>query len=134
MLPETPMASEAITHKIRVKVRSFYIPERSDPAQRQFFYAYRIRIENEGDAPAQLLRRHWIITDALGDVEEVRGDGVVGEQPLLEPGQCFEYTSACPLATQYGTMHGTYEFINAAGDPFTVVINPFELYVPALAN
>jgi len=134
MFPETPMASEALTNRIRVAVRSFYVPERSAPENDQYFFAYRIKISNEGDRAATLLRRHWVITDALGNVEEVEGEGVVGEQPRIEPGDYFGYASACPLETPYGTMRGVYHFVTDDGATFTATINPFELYVPAMAN
>lgn len=134
MIPQTPMASESVTNKIRVSVRSFFVPERSRPEDDEWFFGYRIRITNEGDQPARLLRRHWIITDALGNTEEVRGEGVVGQQPRLAPGGHFEYTSACPLETPYGTMRGFYHFETDDGTPFTAKINTFELYVPAMAN
>lgn len=134
MFPETPMASEALTNRIRVVVRSFYVAERSAPENDQYFFAYRITITNEGDQAATLLRRHWVITDALGNSEEVHGDGVVGEQPRLAPGEHFEYTSACPLETPYGTMRGVYHLVTDDGAAFTATINPFELYVPAMAN
>ncbi|MGH3426267.1 MAG: Co2+/Mg2+ efflux protein ApaG, partial [Mycobacteriales bacterium] len=100
--------SEATTHHIRVRVQSSYIPERSDPERSSWFFIYTVEITNQGSETAQLVSRHWIITDANGEIEEVKGPGVVGKQPLLEPGQSFEYTSACPLKTPFGSMHGTY--------------------------
>lgn len=115
----------------RIQVQSQYIPEKSDPDQGQFLFAYTVRIENIGKkAAAQLISRHWIITDANNHIEEVRGLGVVGQQPLLEPGQVFEYTSACPLATAIGSMRGTYHFVTEAGIPFEVPIPEFTLSVP----
>ncbi len=119
--------SEAVTRGIRVKVRSFFVPERSAPDEGQWFFAYRIAITNEGSEPAQLLSRHWIITDGNGEVEEVRGPGVVGEQPLLAPGESFEYTSACPLPTSVGSMSGTYQMVTDAGEAFDADIAPFTL-------
>lgn len=128
------MVSEAVTHQIRVRVRAFFLPDRSKPEENRYIYAYRIRITNEGDAPAKLISRHWIITDALGNIEEVRGLGVVGEQPRIEPGQSYEYTSTCPLRTQYGVMRGTYHMVTDEGEPLEVEISPFTMYVPALNN
>jgi len=122
--------SEAVTRGIRVKVISQYVPERSDPEQSQYFFVYRILIANEGDQPAQLISRHWIITDAEGRVEEVKGPGVVGEQPLLAPGQSFEYTSGCPLPTAFGTMEGTYQMVRRDGERFDANIAPFTLAEP----
>lgn len=122
--------SEAITRGIRVHVRSSFVPERSDPEENRWFFAYDVTISNDGDVAAQLLSRHWIITDAEGRAQEVRGPGVVGEQPLLEPGESFAYTSACPLETPYGTMHGTYEIVTAAGQRFDAEIAPFLLGEP----
>jgi len=125
--------SEALTHGIRVRVEASFVPERSRPADGHWFFAYTITIANEGDEPAQLLSRHWVITDAEGRVEEVRGPGVVGQQPRLAPGQSFEYTSFCPLRTPFGTMHGTYQMIAARG-PFEVEIAPFSLALPFSMN
>jgi ApaG protein len=122
--------SDACTRGIRVLVRSSYVPERSEPEQGRWFFAYEVRISNEGSDVAQLVSRHWIITDADGKVQEVRGPGVVGEQPGLAIGQGFEDTSACPLETAYGTMHGSYQMVTAAGDRFDAVIAPFLLGEP----
>ncbi|MEZ4473226.1 MAG: Co2+/Mg2+ efflux protein ApaG [bacterium] len=126
--------SDAVTRGIRVTVRSAYIPERSDPERPLFFFAYRIRIANEGTTTARLLTRHWIITDGQGGIEEVKGPGVVGEQPLLAPGENFEYTSACPLPTPVGTMHGTYQMLTALGERFDAEIAPFLLAVPGTVH
>lgn len=123
-------SSEAVTRGIRVQVTSQYVPERSDPANREWFFIYRVRIANEGSETAQLVSRHWVITDADGDIEEVRGPGVVGEQPVLGPGQSFEYTSACPLPTAFGTMHGSYQMVTRAGERFDAEIAPFTLAEP----
>ncbi len=119
--------SDAITRGIRVQVRSFFVPERSAPDDGQWFFAYRITISNHGDEPAQLISRHWIITDGNGAEEEVRGPGVVGEQPVLAPGERFEYTSACPLTTPVGTMRGTYQMVTEEGVSFDAEIAPFTL-------
>lgn len=121
-------------HVITVEVVSRYVPQRSDPAQSYYFFAYRIRITNTGDVPAKLLRRHWIITDGANQTEEVEGPGVVGEQPLLMPGEHFEYTSACPLRTPVGSMRGSYQFITADGDLFDAPIRPFTLAQPNMIH
>jgi ApaG protein len=126
--------SEARTHNILVQVESTFLPERSNPLQRRFFFSYRIRIANESDTVVQLLSRHWVITDANGEVEEVVGPGVVGEQPLLAPGEAFEYTSFCPLPTPFGTMRGSYRMVTESGDDFDVEIAEFELSQPLTLN
>lgn len=126
--------SESVTRNIRIQVQSRYLPERSAPPRNQWFFAYRIRIANEGDETIQLLTRHWVITDATGHVEEVNGDGVVGEQPAIEPGHAFEYTSGCPLTTPFGSMHGEYQMINPLGEQFDVTIPAFVLRVPGTMN
>jgi len=122
--------SEATTRGVRVHVTAEYSPERSRPAEQEWFFLYTVRITNEGAETVQLLSRHWVITDANGEVSEVRGDGVVGEQPVLEPGEGFEYTSGCPLATSFGTMHGTYRMATPGGDAFDAEIAPFTLSEP----
>lgn len=122
--------STAVTHGVRIEVASQFVPERSSPADHQYFFAYTVRIANEGMGPVKLIARHWIITDARGRIEEVRGPGVVGQQPLLKPGESFEYKSACPLTTPYGTMHGTYQMIRDDGSSFDAEIAPFELEAP----
>jgi ApaG protein len=118
------------TRGVRVTVRSRYVPEQSAPERDHWLFAYTVRITNEGDTTVQLVSRHWIITDAEGHVEEVRGPGVVGEQPTLAPGESFEYTSACPLGTPFGTMHGTYRMVTVDGDQFDAAIAPFTLAEP----
>lgn len=123
-------ASEAITRGIRVRVRSRFVPERSDPERHHWFFLYTVEITNIGHETARLVSRHWIITDAEGRVQEVKGPGVVGEQPLLAPGQSFTYTSACPLPTSYGTMHGTYQMVTETGERFEAEIAPFWLGRP----
>lgn len=122
--------SEAVTQGIRVQVQSQYDPSRSRPHQNQWFFLYTVRIANESSVTVQLLSRHWIITDATGHVEEVRGPGVVGEQPVLGPGQSFEYTSGCPLTTPFGSMHGTYQMATAGGERFDAAIASFTLSEP----
>lgn len=123
-------SSEAVTDGIRVQVRSEYSPERSSPADSQWFFLYTIEISNESQQTVQLVSRHWIITDAEGRVEEVRGPGVVGQQPVLEPGESFTYTSGCPLTTSFGTMEGTYQMITSTGTRFDAKIAPFTLSEP----
>lgn len=125
-----PGRSEALTHGVRVQVRAVYSPEHSQPDQQRWFFLYTIRIANEGRAPVQLVSRHWIITDATGAQQEVRGAGVVGEQPRLEPGEEFEYTSGCPLPTPFGEMRGSYQMVGAKGERFDVEIAPFTLREP----
>ncbi|HYD47755.1 MAG TPA: Co2+/Mg2+ efflux protein ApaG [Terriglobales bacterium] len=126
--------SETVTNGIRVRVWSSYVPERSEPEENQWFFAYRIQISNEGGETAQLISRHWVITDANGRVEEVKGPGVVGKQPVLRPGESFEYTSACPLATPFGMMEGTYQMITEGGQQFDATIAPFSLAEPTAVN
>ncbi len=126
--------SNAITDGIRVTVRSFYVPEQSAPRAKRYVFAYTVRIANEGQLTAQLRTRHWIITDADGNVDEVRGDGVVGAQPTLRPGQHFEYTSGCVLRTPRGTMHGTYRMHREDGQVFDATIAPFDLVLPMTLN
>jgi ApaG protein len=122
--------SEAVTRNVRVRVRAQYDPGRSDPSENQWFFLYTIQISNEGHQTVQLLSRHWIITDGKGQVEEIRGRGVVGEQPVLAPGERFEYTSGCPLTTPFGSMHGTYQMVSESQDRFDVDIAPFALTEP----
>jgi ApaG protein len=126
--------STALTRGILVTVRSEFIPERSSVAARQFAFAYTVHIANQGTETAQLKSRHWIIADSEGEVREVRGDGVVGAQPVLRPGEEFEYTSWCMIATPVGTMRGTYQMITGEGDRFDAEIAPFRLTPPQLPN
>jgi ApaG protein len=123
--------SSAETNGIRVRVQSRYLPDQSSPNQDHYVFAYTITISNESQRPAQLRTRHWVITDGRGAIEEVRGDGVVGEQPRLLPGQSFQYTSGCALKTAIGTMHGTYRMWRDDGSYFDAVIAPFSLALPA---
>ena len=129
----TESTSRAVTRGIRVDVRARFIPERSSPSENEWFFAYTITIANEGTESVQLLNRHWVITDADGKVEEVRGPGVVGQQPWLAPGQSFQYTSFCPLRTPFGTMHGSYQMVGPSGS-FDVEIAPFSLALPFAVN
>ena len=121
---------EETTAGVTVRVNPSYLADDSDPAASRFLWSYHIRLENEGPLPVQLLDRHWIIVDARGRTEEVQGDGVVGDQPTLRPGQSYDYVSGCPLATPSGLMHGSYGFVDAAGRRFRVVIPAFALDSP----
>ena len=127
-------SSVATTRGIVVEVESSYVADRSDPMRGRWFFSYRIRISNHGDEIVQLISRHWIITDAHGGVEEVRGPGVVGQQPVLEPGEQFEYTSFCPLPTPFGTMHGSHLMATEDGRSFDAQIAQFTLSEPLTVN
>lgn len=131
---QSRMMSSAVTRGIRVEVESTYVRERSLPEEQYFFFAYHIRISNEGDDTVQLLSREWLITDADGNEERVRGPGVIGEQPVLTPGEMFEYTSFCPLRTSMGAMQGTYTMQTEDGERFEAEIAPFTLAVPHVLN
>ena len=126
--------SDVTTRGIRVEVESFHIPERSRPDQDYYFFAYQVTISNLGSETAQLLSRRWIITDAEGRSETVQGPGVVGEQPLLKPGDSFQYTSFCPLNTPVGSMHGGYLMVTQDEEEFEARIDPFTLAVPTAVN
>lgn len=126
--------STAVTDGIRVTVTSRYLPEQSVPREHRYVWAYTVRIHNEGAEAAKLLTRHWIITDGRGKVEEVKGPGVVGEQPHLAPGASFQYTSGCILETPRGTMHGTYQMVRDDGRGFDADIAPFTLGMPSDLN
>jgi ApaG protein len=122
--------SEAVTHGLRVEVEARYSPDHSNPTANQWFFLYTIRIANEGGETCQLLSRHWVIRTGTGRVEEVRGPGVVGQQPVLAPGESFEYTSGCPLDTPFGSMQGTYQMVTSSGARFDAEIARFELREP----
>ena len=126
--------SEALTRGIRVRVEAAYVPSRSAPRQALYLFAYQVTIHNEGRMPVQLLERRWTITDATGHSEQVQGPGVVGEQPRLEPGGSFEYTSFCPLKTQMGSMQGIYRMVTADGERFDAHVAPFTLALPHALN
>ncbi len=115
------------TNGVKIEVATDYIHEKSVPAQNQYLFGYAIRISNENPEPVQLLHRHWIITDALGRTEDVKGPGVVGKQPRLMPGQSFEYQSFCPLPTPFGSMRGFYRMMRDNGEIFEVEIPLFSL-------
>lgn len=116
--------------EIKINVRTAYVEDRSSPDDNRYFFAYSIKIANNGDISAQLMSRHWVITDAENNQQEVRGDGVVGKQPLITPGTTFEYTSGTFLATPVGTMHGSYQMKSSNGDVFNTEIKPFLLSFP----
>jgi len=118
--------SDAVTNSIRVEVLARHSPENSRQ-QGEWIFEYTVRITNLGTDTVQLLSRHWIIADALEHIEEVRGPGVVGEQPVLGPGQSFKYSSWCPLKTPTGSMRGTYQMVSSGGQPFDIEIAPFGL-------
>jgi ApaG protein len=119
-----------ITRSIKVTVRPFYLEQHSSPNENRYVWAYHVRIENCGGETVQLRRRHWRITDALGHLQEVRGPGVVGEEPVLAPGESFEYTSSCPLTTPSGFMVGDYEMETGNGENFLVRVPAFSLDIP----
>lgn len=121
-------------YDIKVSVKTEYLPEQSDVAASRFVFAYHITVNNAGNVPAQLISRHWIITDADGDVQEVKGLGVVGHQPLLQPGQNFDYTSGCALTTAVGTMRGTYHMVAEDGTHFDATIEEFVLSMPRVLH
>lgn len=134
--PEDPLRSRssAVTRGIRVDCQSFYVPERSVPTSQTYFFAYRIKISNEGTEPATLRSRRWLITDGTGLVHKVEGPGVVGQEPRLEPGESFEYTSSCPLATPSGIMRGAYVMESEEGEAFQVRVGEFGLLAPGILN
>jgi ApaG protein len=129
-----PPMSEAVTENIKVEVLSQYSAENSKPLEDEWIFQYTVRITNQSDAPVQLLSRHWIITDGLDHVNEVRGPGVVGEQPVIEPGNSHQYSSWCPLTTPTGRMHGTYQMIRPDGTQFDIVVAPFGLKAKYVVN
>ena len=124
------MTFEEETDGVNIAVQSFYLEDQSEPEDGQFVWAYRIRIENRSDDTVQLINRHWVITDARGKVDEVKGTGVVGEQPTLGPGEHFVYTSGTPLATPSGFMRGTYEMLRSDGSAFLADVPAFSLDSP----
>ncbi len=121
-------------HKIRVEVETSYLEDQSEPRERRFVFAYTITIRNEGEVAAKLLARHWVITDSNGRVQEVRGDGVVGEQPYLLPGQGFRYSSGAVLETPVGAMHGSYQMLADDGARFDAPIPAFRLAIPGMLH
>jgi ApaG protein len=123
-----------VRHKINIAVETNYLDDQSEPREQRYVFAYTITIRNEGDVPAKLLTRHWIITDANGRVQEVRGDGVVGEQPYLKPGQGFRYSSGAVLETPVGTMQGSYQMLGDDGAKFDADIPAFRLAMPGMLH
>ena len=119
--------SDALTQSIRVEVLAQHSPENSRPVEGQWVFQYTVRITNQGSETVQLLSRHWVITDGTGRSEEVKGPGVVGQQPVLTPGQSFQYSSWCPIETPMGMMQGTYRMVRSGGEEFDIEIAPFAL-------
>ena len=122
--------SEVTTEGLRVEVEARYSSTHSSPETGRWFFLYTIRVSNESPEPVQLMSRHWVISDGTGRVEEVRGEGVVGEQPAIDPGDAFQYTSGCPLPTPFGSMEGNYEILRHDGSSFRARIAPFDLSQP----
>ena len=132
--PAAVDASEAPAPNIRVDVETAYIEDQSDPRDKRFVFSYTITIRNEGPIPARLMTRHWIITDANGNVRETRGDGGVGEQPYIKPGQGYRYSSGAVLETPVGTMQGSYQMLADDGQQFDAPIAPFRLAIPGVLH
>lgn len=130
MSASTDTPYEKVTRNISVSVRPFYLEDQSSPDEDRFVWAYRVNIQNRGAETVQLLRRHWRITDKHGRLQEVKGPGVVGEQPVLKPGESFEYTSGCPLGTPSGIMAGSYQMSTTGGEHFDIEIPAFSLDSP----
>jgi ApaG protein len=122
------------TLRIHVEVETAYVEEQSNPGDKRFVFSYTITIRNDGQVPARLLTRHWIITDANGNVKEMRGEGVVGEQPYLKPGQGFRYSSGTVIETPVGTMQGSYQMVADNGQQFDAPIAPFRLAMPGVLH
>lgn len=122
------------THGVKIMARPSYLTEQSQPERNRWVWSYEITVTNESDEAVQLLDRHWIITDAQGEVDEVRGEGVIGQQPVIEPGQAFTYQSFCPLPTDYGFMRGTFGMVKSDGTRFEAIIAPFVLLTQAQLN
>jgi ApaG protein len=128
--PQGVRTSDTTTRGVRIEVRSEFLAERSSPREEQYLFQYHVRISNVGTETAQLVSREWIITNADGEVERVKGPGVVGEKPVLAPGASFEYTSFCPLKTPVGSMQGSYQMVTQDGERFDAAISAFTLAVP----
>ena len=128
------MGPEPANPRIHVEVETTYVEEQSNPGDKRFVFSYTITIRNEGQVPARLLTRHWIITDANGNVKETRGDGVVGEQPYLKPGQGFRYSTGAVIETPVGTMQGSYQMVADDGQQFDAHIAPFRLAMPGVLH
>ena len=127
-------SEEEETRGVTVRVSASYLPEQSEPQRGRWFWSYHIRIENNSPVTVQLLTRHWIITDGRGSRHSVEGEGVVGEQPMIAPGQSFDYVSGCPLSTPTGSMQGSYHMIGEDGSEFDVAIPKFSLLAPAVTE
>lgn len=121
-------------YRIAVEAVAEFIPEQSDPQENRYVFAYHITVSNTGEVAAQLISRHWVITDGSGKVQEVRGQGVIGEQPVIAPGERFQYSSGCGLETPVGTMHGSYQMIAEDGHRFEAPIPPFVLAMPRVLH
>lgn len=126
--------NDTTANDIRVDVETAYVAAQSDPEENRFVFSYTITIRNQGAVPAKLLTRHWLITDANGKVQEVRGEGVVGEQPHIKPGEGFRYSSGAVLETPVGTMQGDYQMLSDQGQEFDAPIAPFRLAVPGMLH
>jgi ApaG protein len=126
--------TEQTHNDIRVEVETAYVAAQSDPEQKRFVFSYTITIRNQGGVPAKLLTRHWLITDSNGKVQEVRGEGVVGEQPHIQPGEDYRYSSGAVLETPVGAMQGAYQMVNDQGETFDAPIAPFRLAVPGMLH
>ena len=133
-LQHCPPSCHLAPPTIQIKIQSAYIAEQSDPAIFRYVFSYTVTLSHQGGVPAKLLRRHWIITDGENKVQEVKGEGVVGEQPHLKPGQQFEYTSGTMIATPVGTMRGSYHMVTDEGDVFDVLIPEFVLSMPRVLH
>jgi ApaG protein len=125
---------DAATKRIKVEVQTAFLEEQSEPRENRYVFSYTITIRNEGEVAARLVTRHWIITDSNGKVQEVRGNGVVGEQPYLKPGQGFRYSSGAVLETPVGAMQGSYQMVADDGDRFDAPVAPFRLAIPGVLN
>jgi ApaG protein len=134
MSEESNGASEMVTNGVRVTVQPEFLFEQSDPTSGLWLHAYHVTVENEGDSTVTLMSRHWVITNARGEVEHVRGPGVVGQQPVLEPGESFRYSSGCPMNTSVGTMHGSFQMVRDDGLKFNAEVAPFTLAEPFALN
>jgi ApaG protein len=134
MSEESSSASEMVTNGVRVIVQPEFLTEQSDPVAGLWLHAYHVTVENKGDSTVTLMSRHWVITNARGEVEHVRGPGVIGHQPVLEPGESFRYSSGCPMNTSVGTMHGSFQMVRGDGLKFNAEVAPFTLAEPFALN
>ena len=126
--------SVAITRGVRVEVTPEFLPDQSEPERGLWVHAYHVAVTNQGEQPVRLLGRHWIITNAHGTEEHVRGPGVVGQQPVIAPGETFRYSSGAPLDTAFGAMHGSYQLVTPEGERFDSEVAPFDLAEPYALN